>query len=343
MTGVLPIIRKNNGCDYHRVYLPMKYLGYDFKEFMEGGKVRTFDGVQIILFNRLPLDPIEQIIFNKNRHGIKMVLDLDDWWELNSNHLLYASFKKSKMAEKIITLIKNADHVICTTSRLADKIRPYTDAISVIPNALPFGDDQFTEHRNPDNMTRFIYAGGSTHQWDLRILTNPFKKLIAERLDTEAKFALAGYSDVTQASKAVWNDMERKFTVFDSLRNYSRKYGLPVDEYMKLYENSDVSLVPLEDNIFTPFKSNLKILEAGCKNMPVIVSDVPPYSDEANKDVLMTARNTREWYDNLRFCIKNPNFVKEKGLELGEYVRKNYDLRKVNVWRQQLFDYLKTK
>ena len=109
---------------------------------------------------------------------------------------------------------------------------------------------------------------------------------------------------------------------------------------MNLYNNADVSLIPLERNVFTAFKSNLKILEAGCKNIPAICSFVPPYSDEPRGNVLLFAKNAREWYDHIKYCIKNPTFVKESGIQLGEYVRENYDLTKWNIVRRQIIDSL---
>lgn len=341
MKGVLPILRKENGCDYHRIFLPMKYMGYDFEVFDRGPKVRTFDDVEIIYFNRMPLDSIDKVLQHKQKYGFKMVVDMDDWWELNVNHILYNHYKNNGAAKIMETGLRNADAVTCTTARLADKLKPFNSNIHVIPNALPFGEEQFNDDRSKSEFTRFIYAGGSTHEWDVRILINPFKKLINDRL--KAQFILAGYNDKNPETKKVWDKMERSFSLNGALKGYFRQRTLPLDEYMNHYTNADVCLVPLESNLFTAYKSNLKVLEAGCKRIPAIVSNTPPYSDEANKEVLMTAGNTREWYDHIKYCAKNPGFVKEKGEQLGEYVRNNYDLRKVNQYREDLFNYLKTK
>lgn len=336
MKGVLPILRKESGCDYHRVYLPMKYLGYDFSDFEKNPGIKTFEGVEILFFNRIPIDPIEKVIEYKRKYGFKIVIDLDDWWELDHKHLLYSNFQKSHFADMVIKGIKAADAITCTTDRLASKIKVYNKNVHIIPNALPFGDDQFHDKRSLSPYTRFMYAGGSTHFWDVRTLINPFKRLNNDGLN--AQFILAGYNS---SSEEVWNKIENAFSLNGTLKGYERRYSLSIDDYMDHYMFADVSLVPLESNIFTPYKSNLKVIEAGCKCIPVIVSDIPPYSDEPNKGVLMTAKNTREWVDHIRYCARNPNFVKEKGEELGEYVRKKYDLRQVNIYREHLFTHLK--
>jgi glycosyltransferase involved in cell wall biosynthesis len=108
---------------------------------------------------------------------------------------------------------------------------------------------------------------------------------------------------------------------------------------MECYD-ADVALAPLEANMFTAFKSNLKILEAGCKNLPIICSNVPPYSDEPPTLGVMYASNTREWVEWFQWCVRNPTAVKELGQQLGQYVREHYDLRKINEHRKQIIESL---
>lgn len=340
LKGIVPIIRVGNGCDYHRIFLPLQEMGFDFKMFLDGPGIKSFDGVEMVIFNRLPLNDINHIAEKKKKYGFKLVVDMDDYWMLNPGHMLYTHWLRNKTAEKIVQCFKLADVVTCTTARLAEKIIPFNKNVYVLPNALPYDTSQFVANKvdGPDDKLRFIYAGGSTHFWDIKVLENPFKKIIHERIP--ARFALAGYHDPVNSKDTLWGKIERAFTINGKLQNYERKYALPIDEYMTHYDTADVSLVPLESNTFTPFKSNLKVLEAGAKNIPAIVSNVPPYNDEANLDYIHFASSTKDWVDIIKFCVQNPEFVKDSGAQLGEWVRKEYNLKFVNIMRKQIYEHL---
>lgn len=331
MKGILPMIKRKSGCDYHRIINPIIYLGMDPNSFVKITTPEILKETKLFLFNRVPENSFEKVLQYKYKYGFKIVQDLDDYWELNVNHPLYKTWIEKKMGEEIFRWLPNADAVTVTTSRLADKVRPYNKNVHVIPNALPFGDGQFNDTRTESTFTRFIYTGGESHIRDVDLLKIPFSKVANL---PNSKFILAGYSP---NNPKVWDKMER---VFALTKQHECKNYQPLDSYMNLYSDSDVSIVPLEYNIFTPYKSNLKVIEAGCKNIPVICSNVSPYSDEPNKDPILYATNTRDWVHWITYCSKNKQFVNEKGLELGEYVRKNYDLRKVNEYRKQLFEHL---
>ena len=50
--------------------------------------------------------------------------------------------------------------------------------------------------------------------------------------------------------------------------------GMPSDKYSELYDHYDVFIAPLADTKFNKHKSELKMIEAGFKHKPIIVSDV---------------------------------------------------------------------
>lgn len=342
MQGLLPIIKHHSGCDYHRVILPLIAMGVDLDSY-KGFKVQDkIKETKVFFFNRTPSteDPNELVKLRK-QGDFKVVMDIDDYWVLNTQHTLKGTWNRYNFEKVLPQFLAMADAVTCTTSLLADKIRPINKNVHVIPNALPFGYEQFTDERIDYNgLLRFIYTGGNTHFWDLKELIRPFEKVANNPQFNKASFALCGYNDGNAPSKKDWDGMERTFNLNGRIKNYIRRYAYPLNVYMEHYTEADVSLVPLENNIFTSYKSNLKIIEAGCKNIPCIVSDVAPYSQEMNRNVLMYAKNAREWYEHLRYCVLNPTFVKEKGLELGAYVREHYNLYKVNEYRKQLFEHL---
>jgi len=343
MEGLLPILAPGSGCSYHRLSLPLHEMGLTDEQFLGKNLFEEIIKCKILWFNRTPgnLNP-ESLIALKKKYGFKIVMDLDDHWVLHPKHNLTRIWRLSDMQKTIPTFLEIADTVIVTTSLLADKVHPINSNVHVIPNALPYGTGQFINARLESEFLRFLYAGGGSHLHDLKELERPLFKTSNNPAFKMAQFILCGYHAVEghPESAIEWNKMEHAFNSNNKLRNYVRRTTLPLEEYMHHYWHSDVAIIPLENNTFNPYKSNLKILEAGANDSAVIVSDVEPYSSFPNRDLLMFAHNTKTWYEHLEYCVKNPNFVIERGKALGEFVRDKYDLTKVNVYRKQLFESL---
>lgn len=343
--GITPIVKTNSGCDYHRIVLPMKCMGFDMDEFTKKNETdpkQIWKETKVLYFNRDIPNTIEKIKNEKKKYGFKLLMDLDDYWILNHDHTMYKMWNKNKIGEKIVSLLKIADAVTTTTTRLADKVKEINKNVHVIPNGIPFGYEQFNDKKiYNDKKIRFVYTGSATHLEDVALLRSPLSKINSIPL-LNAEFTLVGYTEATPESKRIWKKMESVFNPFTKKFTYCRKSMLPIDEYMDCYSEADVVLVPLIYNIFNPYKSNLKILEAGCKNLPAIVSSVPPYiDDDVLSDAIMWASSGKDWINHIQYCCENPNFVTEEGLALGQTVRAYYDLFKINEYRQQLFDNLK--
>lgn len=340
MTEVLVLPKKNSGCDYHRLILPYKYLGVDV-EANQKDKISTLlSKCKVVVFNRWTGYDIAHLLRQRKKHGFKIVCDLDDYWELYPRHILYKHWQSSNMRKNIMEAVFNSDMVTVTTARLADVVKKLNKNVEILPNALPFGHEQFTNNTRQPEDAKFVYASGSSHFWDLFMIKNLFAKVARESLKKDFKIALAGYNDSNEESKKLWDSMENIITANGKL-SYERKKTMPLDSYMNLYNGATVAIAPLEDNYFNRFKSNLKVLEAGCKNIPIITSAVPPYSDEP-KDMFVQAGSISDWYDAFKRFTKDRVAAVEEGYKLGEYVRSNFDLFEVNKKRKQILEYLCT-
>lgn len=331
---IVPILKKGDSCSYHRLELPFRHLGLLRPEFETEQLESLLSKASVVVFNRVVDSDIIHLLRARKKWGFKICVDVDDAWQLYEGHVAYKGWIGWNMEQRIKESIMNADYVTTTTERLAEKIRPLNKNVLVLPNALPFGEGQFVNDRVAGDRVRFISAGGVTHLRDLKEIQNCFRKL--ERMDKgKYEMVLAGYDEFDKSG--VWEKIEA--VVKGGSKDYTRVYRLPLEMYMNAFNNGDVVLAPLERNTFNQFKSVLRIVEAGCKEMPIITSDWPPYCDEPT-DLVMRATTTNQWYNHLSYCIKNPAFVKERGEALGAYVREKYDLRKINLLRTQLFQQL---
>jgi glycosyltransferase involved in cell wall biosynthesis len=328
---IITVGQRNSGVSFHRLFNPIIYLP---KEYAMMTDVLTEEelekGYDILFINRYIAGmESEEVLRLKDKYGFKLVVDVDDFWELDPWHILYAKYP----SQKVIDHIKIADIVTCSNDLLASEVIKYNKNCVVVPNALPYGEDQFTDVKTECERIRFVYAGSITHEKDIAILKNPMKRIAGDvSLKNNTRFILCGYSEDKNVAD-VWGRMINDYMCGFKLDGYIRS-ALPVDQYMNFYNEADVCLVPLIDSKFNSMKSNLKVLEAATKNAPVICSNVKPYSE---CKYIIPINNQKEWFKNIKKVVKEPLYLQEMGLANGEWCRENYNLIKVNQIRSQIF------
>jgi glycosyltransferase involved in cell wall biosynthesis len=111
--------------------------------------------------------------------GIKVILDIDDYWEVSKEHPLYHAVKKDGLKEKIVANLKIVDAVSTTTPVYENYIKPYNKNILVIPNGI----NRNLKEWKPANdkcsydKLRILYLAGSSHLQDVSLLKDSFEKL----------------------------------------------------------------------------------------------------------------------------------------------------------------------
>ena len=107
-----------------------------------------------------------------------------------------------------------------------------------------------------------------------------------------------------------------------------------VNSYATDYEHCGICVIPLKDNTFNSYKSELKMIEAGHFAKPVMVSAVNPYNLlSTNKNSLKVYNN--EWASAIKKIKGNHTMQVDLGLKLKEDVTIKYDLTKENEKRLQ--------
>lgn len=337
---ILAIVKGNSGCDYHRVSLPFSYMefkqGDSFDYFSDGStkEESQFADYDIVYFNRSPNFDLSKLLDLRAKYGFKIVCDVDDYWNLNSNHYFYKDWLEHNMKKDIISALGAADLCIATNEQLKEQVKNLNRNCIVIPNALPFGYGQFNDNKTEHESINIVYAGGSSHLPDLRSVQNLFLKLGSDGdFKKRAKITLAGFTDDSERNQANWIRMEG---VIKRCGSYERRYSLPLINYMSHYNTADISISPLENNTFNSYKSNLKIIEAGCKGIPCVVSNTKTYWQDLNmKDKgAFFCDTVGDWYSKLKKLINNKDFLEQCGGQLKEYVKDNYNLI---TWNHQRY------
>lgn len=145
---ILGLTQRNSGCGYHRIILPLAFMedvtAHITNLPLESDMQKEWD---ILFFNRLSVfDDKLQVLKDK---GIKIVVDMDDDWVLPPNHINYGDYLNLK--PRIENNIKIADLVTCTNQRLYNRCKEFNDNVMIFPNALPYGQEQFTDEKQNQN------------------------------------------------------------------------------------------------------------------------------------------------------------------------------------------------
>ena len=298
--------QEGTSCGYHRITLPFEYMG-----------VQSKNEAPICIFNRICGLTVKELK-QKQCQGVKFIMDIDDSPFLPYHHPSYKRYVEKGTTSLMIDLVKNVNMVWCTSERLRSILFQYNPNILVIPNSIPFGYKQFTDNTVPFmKRSGTVYAGECSHKDDLGII-NGMKGL-----------TFAGYS-----MNNYYIDIARDF---DKPKFINR---LPLDRYMDLYNGISMAIAPLQYNPFNECKSNLKILEAGCKGIPIVCSRMSPYYNDLDRGCVLYASNKAEFETQIKKLNKDTTFRKDMGIMLSEHVRQWYDMKKINELRKQAIESL---
>lgn len=296
-----------------------------------------------------------------NRLGIPFGLDLDDHWIMPKGHILEKDYKLKKQSEAIIQSIKAAHFVTCTTPILAREIEQYNKNVYVIENGI----DDTQESWQPDFSTalkmRFGFYQGTTHMQDVKLASSDVVKVFDQKLN--AQIVLSGFmadgpdkpsyyigyekviTDRLRVVRPEYREYLMRCTSEDNYlwmqEPYWRCWGTHVKNWGYTYNFCDVSLVPLVHNQFNKMKSELKMIEAGFKGKAVIVSDVNPYKLVATHKNSFLIKGMNTWYKQIKYCIDNPNAVRDKAERLHEDVKARYRLWDLVDKRKELYNMYK--
>ena len=326
---ILAVTSKFSGVGYHRIMMPLVNMRKDYCMITDTINELVFDNnYDIVIFNRfLNSTDAKLLVKMKLKYDFKLIVDNDDYWILPPSHVLHERYKESNISEIITEYLRVADLCTCTHERLADEIYKYNTNVEILPNALPYGKEQFQDDKIDSDIVRLFWSGSGTHAPDMDILRNPIKKI-----NFPIKTVIAGYN---LGEKHIWDRMIGVFTNGLKLNPTIYDYA-GVTKYMGAYADSDISVIPLVDNKFNAMKSNLKVLETASKRNPAIVSNVHPYKDMP----VCYVNNQKDWYYWIKLLTFDDAARIEYGQKLFEYCDRVYNFDAINNKRFAIYNKL---
>lgn len=337
-----------------------------------------------------PYEQMEALIQKFESLGIISIMDLDDYWAPGTHHPAYHLIKNAEIDKKIVANLKVAKNVTTTTTLFAEEIAKFNKNVFVLPNAIDPTEKQFTPNLEKSDRIRIGWLGGSSHLKDLEILNGIVGRLRTDGLLDKVQFVLCGFDtrgthtviDHTTGEQktrpitpmeSVWFKYEQIFTdnyqtvspeykdflmkfsqeEYPNIANeaYRRVWTKPISTYASNYNLFDISLAPLEENIFNKVKSQLKVIEAGFHHKAIIAQNFGPYKIDLNNAIQygggfdMTAngilvdsnKNHKDWYTSIKKLIQNPEVVTALQDNLHNTVKDTYSMDKVTENRRALY------
>ncbi|HUX82749.1 MAG TPA: glycosyltransferase [Halothiobacillus sp.] len=240
--------------------------------------------------------------------GKKVLFDVDDLvFDLDYVHVLTDSLGLDAGLPQVFDdwfayigrmsqSLKLCDGAITTNEFLATRITEFCDLSAlVVPNFMnsvqqKFSDEIFSAKLKGDflsdgQVTLGYFSGSPSHKLDFAIVAPALVELLEE--DESLDLVVVGYIEPDAS-------LER---FSDRIRSY------PFQDYVnlqKLIASVDINLVPLQDNVFTNCKSELKYFEAGAVGVPSVVSPVFTYRGAISDGQNGFLAKSYQWGDAIR-------------------------------------------
>jgi glycosyltransferase involved in cell wall biosynthesis len=191
----------------------------------------------------------------------------------------------------------------------------------------------------PSNHPVIGYYGSTTHNEDLQMVMPSIIKVLEKY--PLASFELIGachQKDVIELMRP-WAGKE----VLDRIRTAGGLKGWEGFPELLLRQNWDISIAPLTDDTFNRAKSHIKWMESSMKSIPVVASDVYPYTTPIHKTPVIEHKKTglissdKDWFKHLSELIEFPELRVKLGKNAREAVLKNWSADKqIKHWKKAL-------
>ena len=322
-------------------------------------------------------------------NNIKTIMDIDDYWDVGPYHPQYHYYKNTGLGNVIKENLKLVDYVTTTTTIFADEIKKHNPNVKVFVNAIDPNEEQFIPKDKKSDKIRFGFIMGSSHYHDMEMLKGMVNRL-SQDVRNKIQFVLCGYDlrgTVTYRDEngefkqrpilpqeSVWWEYEKIVTdnynivsptyrdwllkfvpnatyAFADNESYKRCWTKDISEYCTHYNDIDVLIVPLLDNKFNMFKSELKLIESGMMNKAVIASDFGPYkigtinffekggtiNKNGNCILIDKTKAHKDWSKAIEKLVKNPEYINILKNNLHNSVKDKYDLSNVTKERAEFY------
>ena len=211
-----------------------------------------------------------------------------------------------------VAQFRASDAMIVSTPQLKEAYSEFCDNIQIVENCLDFRVWDNVKQRRNTELVRIGWAGGASHDEDLRIIEPVVRK-------TLEKHPTAHFS-IVHGIPPFLRDIER----VECVAKFAR-----IDRYPQFLasRNFDIGLAPLVDNNFNRAKSNLRWLEYAGLKVPCVASKVGHFEQTIRHEVDgLLCHSEQDWLDSISFLIHDENARRKMGKAANARARKDFNV-----------------
>jgi len=256
-----------NGC--------VRYRGYN--------EIRLVDLYwgDIFVFQRSGGEYILNLMSVLQKHGKKCVFELDDLLTEIPDFLAHHKMSPDTL-NSYLEVIAKADLITTTTQRLADKFLEINSQVICVPNCTESPSLPLAKQSSQ--------------------LTNKITLVVASSDRVLVNFLAPALLKIQETYPADYD-----IFVIGPPADYLESFGIKITrsdlvshtDFKKLLSSliNPVGLIPLDDSVFSSCKSPIKFFDYALAGMPVICSNVSPYSDYVvnGETGFLVENNTDSW------------------------------------------------
>lgn len=318
-----------HGSAYLRLLRPLSYPAVQKQINASFGRDLNQSQPDLVLLDRLwcpDISPqkVQELAKEVHRQGGKLI----HWFDDNFLEVRFGDKRSREIRrESFQACLEVSDALVVTTQVLAETFRQYGRPIQVIQNHL----DERLIVRKPPSTTNTAskivigYMGTATHDDDLRLLLPAFQEL-NQKYPGKLHFQFIGILD----DRKLRHFEEIKELSFEIIRPLPAEIEYPL--FMVWFTSSvwwDLAVAPLQDNLFTRCKSDVKHLDYAAAGIPAIFSNVPAYSSvKHQKTGLVVNNSSDDWADALDQMIQSVSLRAELAQNASNYLFGDRILRK---------------
>jgi glycosyltransferase involved in cell wall biosynthesis len=296
--------------------------------------------------------PIMEKLLQLKAKGVKLVMDIDDYWNLpleNPHKPVYDKILKN-VIPKYLSMV---DYLTTTTKLFKKELKKFNKNVIVLPNCAGK-----IECNKQSDLLRIGVITGSSHLHDIKILTGIVAGL--GEYNEKIQWVVGGFDTRTlelNPTLSPYVEYEKIFTddykiitdktylnyllryiegdYPDESQPYRRLWSRDIFNYTQMFNEIDIILAPLKYSKFNEMKSELKIVEAGAAGKNIIASKVGIYAEVIENGItgILCENDVRQWIKAIKSYIDNkPKFT------LSEMVDKKYS---IDLWAEKRVKFYK--
>lgn len=293
---------------------------------------RVIDFADIIVFCRCRYTSwLNRLITRARNMGRRVIFDLDDFvFNIRHASLIMHTLDVDLLNEnawdhwfayisRIHSTMVLCEKVIVTNDYLRTQVREcFSGEIHIVPNTLNLEQIELSDKifeakrhqhfRRNDQIHIGYFSGSPSHNNDFQVISQALSRLIDA--DRRVMLRLVGYLELKDALSRHGDRIER----------------YPMHDYLNLQRligSTEINVVPLQENVFTSCKSDLKYFEAACVGTVSLVSPTFSFSRAVIDGHNGWIVNSSEWEEKLSAVIADIDASMDRYIEVAERARKH--------------------